>query len=81
MDWDGKAISGTLNPGTENVPLRNATLTPAPSREWLVHFEAESKGVRYVVDGKIENIGLPNRAVVGTWTAGTMKNDFRLVRQ
>jgi hypothetical protein len=34
-----------------------------------------------VVDGKIENIGLPNRAIVGTWTAGTAKNDFRIVRQ
>lgn len=86
IDWDGKAVSGMINPGTDNVPLRNATLTPAPSREWLVHFEADAKdrsgnAVRYVVDGKIENIGLPNRTVVGTWTVGTMKNDFRLVRQ
>src|SRR5437868_15441059 len=30
MDWDGKSISGTLNPGTDNIPLKNATLTPPP---------------------------------------------------
>src|SRR5688572_30029574 len=28
MDWDGKNISGTINPGTDNIPIKNATLTP-----------------------------------------------------
>src|SRR5215510_1029600 len=35
MDWDGKAISGTINPGTDNIPIKNASLTPptpAPPR-------------------------------------------------
>ena len=35
MDWDGKAISGMINPGTDNIPIKNATLTPptpAPPR-------------------------------------------------
>jgi hypothetical protein len=137
MDWDGKAISGMINPGTDNIPLKNASLTPptpAPPRggggpgggggqgggrrggggaqgaaapppapapapapaaavpaapvqpDWLVHFEADGKdksgaAVHYVVDGKVENIGLANRTIVGTWTAGTVKNDFRLIRQ
>ena len=30
IDWDGKAISGMINPGTDNIPLKNATLTPPP---------------------------------------------------
>ena len=142
MDWDGKMISGMINPGTENLPIKNATLTPPtppppgagrggggaggagggggnrggrggggggnaaggappppptpppaaaapagpPQPDWLVHFEADGKdrsgaAVKYVVDGKIENIGLANRNIVGTWTVGTTKNDFRLVRQ
>jgi hypothetical protein len=143
MDWDGKAISGMINPGTENIPLKNASLTPptpAPPRaggggpggggggggagqgggggrrggggaaagtpapapapapappavpagpvqpDWLVHFEADGKdksgaAIHYVVDGKVENIGLANRTIVGTWTAGAAKNDFRLIRQ
>src|SRR5678815_5164156 len=28
MDWDGKAISGVINPGTDNIPIKNAMLTP-----------------------------------------------------
>ncbi|HET9216464.1 MAG TPA: hypothetical protein VFR18_05770 [Terriglobia bacterium] len=143
MDWDGKNITGMINPGTDNIPIKIATLTPptpapatgrggggggnrgagagggnrgggggaqagaaapaapaappaappvpaAPAApvqpDWLVHLEADGKdrsgaAVKIVVDGKIENIGIANRVIVGTWTAGTTKNDLRLVRQ
>ena len=150
MDWDGKNITGTINPGTDNIPIKSATLTPptpqppaagrggggggggrgggggggrggagggggqaaaggattpapapapAPAPppppavpagpvqpDWLVRFEADGKdrsgnAVKYVIDGKIESIGIANRALVGTWTVGTTKNDFKLVRQ
>jgi hypothetical protein len=37
--------------------------------------------IKHVVDGKIENLGLYNRSIVGTWMAGTTKNDFRITRQ
>jgi hypothetical protein len=51
-----------------------------------VHIEVDGKDakgapMRYVIDGKIENIGLANRAIVGTMTAGTQKGDLRLTRQ
>jgi hypothetical protein len=54
--------------------------------EWVVHFEGDgkdSKGatVHYVADGKIENIGLYNRSLVGTWVSGTAKGTFKLTRQ
>jgi hypothetical protein len=142
MDWDGKNISGVINPGTDNIPIRAATLTPptpqpaaargggggggqgggrgrgaqagaataggqatpapapAPAAtpapppvptgpvqpDWLVKFEADGKdrsgnAVKYVIDGKIESIGIANRSIVGTWTVGTTKNDFKLTRQ
>lgn len=69
MTWDGKNITGTINPGTDNINLRNATLNPAG---WLVHLEAEAKDkagqpVVYTIDGKIENLPLANRLVTGTW--------------
>jgi hypothetical protein len=44
-------------------------------------LEADFKGVRHVIDGKIESVGLPHRAIVGTWTVGSTKNDFKIVRQ
>jgi hypothetical protein len=149
MDWDGKMITGMINPGTDNIPIRMATLTPptpAPAAprgaggggggggqggggarrgqggqagggaaaggqaapapapapaptpapppvptgpvqpDWLVKFEADGKdrsgaAVKYVIDGKIESVGIANRSIVGTWTVGTTKNDFKLVRQ
>jgi hypothetical protein len=157
MDWDGKAISGMINPGTDNIPFKVATLTPPtpapggggrggggrggggagqgggqgggggrgggggggqqaagaqagtppaaapapaapapppvpaapaapPQPDWLLHIEADGKDrsgavVKYVIDGKVENVGLANRSIVGNWMVGTTKNDFRLVRQ
>ena len=40
LNWDGKSISGMINPGTDNMPIKNATLTP---EGWVVHFEADGK--------------------------------------
>src|ERR687891_338510 len=40
LDWDGKAITGTINPGTDNIPIKNARLTP---EGWQVHFEGDGK--------------------------------------
>jgi hypothetical protein len=83
MDWDGKQISGQINPGPNAIPLKNATLNP---QGWTVHFEADTKNnagqnVHYVVDGKIENLGLYNRSIVGTWSHDNVKGDFRISRQ
>jgi hypothetical protein len=83
MDWDGKQITGQINPGPGAVPLANATLEP---KGWVVHFEADAKNaagktVHYVVDGKIENLGLYNRVIAGTWSHDNVKGDFRIQRQ
>ena len=83
MDWDGKQITGQVNPGPGAIPLKNTTLN---EKGWLVHFEADAKNaagqpVHYVVDGKIENLGLANRVIVGTWGHDNVKGDFRIQRQ
>jgi hypothetical protein len=82
LHWDGKAVTGTLNPGPNAAPLKVATLDPAT---WAVHFEADGKDrsgqpVRTVVDGKLENIGAYQRFMTGTWTEGSAKGDFKLTR-
>jgi hypothetical protein len=82
MTWDGKAIGGTINPGPNRVPIAKATLDPDT---WTVHLEgdgkdAAGKAVHYVVDGKLENLGSGNRALVGTWTEGAAKGPIKLVR-
>ena len=80
IGWDGKAITGTINPGPNGLPLKVATVDPAT---WTVHLEAEGKNaagpVKVVVDGKLENLGAYRRVLSGTWTQGGAKGDFRLV--
>ena len=82
LRWDGKAITGTINPGANRVPIKVGTLD-APT--WNVHFEAEGKdsggnAVRYVIDGKVENIGAFARVITGTWTQGSVKGPFKITR-
>ena len=82
FEWDGKALSGTINPGPNGVTMQKVTLD-APA--WAVHVEAEGKdasgqAVKYVLDGKLENIGAYQRILSGTWTEGTVKGTFRVVR-
>ncbi len=83
INWDGKAISGMINPGTDNMPIAKATLDPAG---WKVHIETDGKNkqgavVHYVIDGAIQQLELPSRAIVGTRTGGTAKGKFEVRRQ
>src|SRR5215470_9011643 len=82
LNWDGKAITGNINPGPKAVPLKRAELNPDT---WGVHFEGDGKdasgaAVHYVIDGKLENIGAYARVLSGTWTEGGKKGDFKVVR-
>ena len=77
MNWDGKEITGIINPGFDSMPLQNARLDAG----WMVHFETVAKdGTRVVIDGKIEDVTNARRKIVGTWTQGTVKADFKLTR-
>ena len=82
LNWDGKAISGTLNPGVDDVAIKNATLDPAT---WTFKFEADVKdkaGVRnYALEGKIENLAFHNRTISGTWKNQRESGKFRIQRQ
>jgi hypothetical protein len=83
LNWDGKNITGMINPGTDNIPIKTATLNPTG---WLVHFEADAKDksgtpLTYVIDGKIENLPLPNRSITGTWKNQKESGVFKISRQ
>ena len=83
LDWDGKAITGMINPGTDNMPLKAASLDP---NGWVVKFEADGKDkdgstVSYVIEGKIEDLELPNRSINGTWSSNKGRGAFTASRQ
>ena len=82
LNWDGKDVTGTINPGRDGVPLKKASLDPA---NWTVSFEADGKDsagntVRYVIEGKLENLGSNYRMITGTWSQGARKGDFKITR-
>ncbi len=59
--------------------------TPATPSQFSVHFEVDAKSKtgamdHFVFDGKVENPVAGNRTMVGTWTCGNTKGDFRLRR-
>lgn len=83
LDWDGKAVTGTINPGTDNIALTKASLDP---NGWIVKIEADAKdkagaAVHYVIEGKIENLELPNRHITGTWSSQKGRGAFAVARQ
>ena len=82
MNWDGKAVSGIINPGPDVVKIKLATLD---STKWTVHFEVDAKNKagamdHFVFDGKLTNVVAGNRAITGTWTCGGTKGDFKIQR-
>jgi hypothetical protein len=82
LNWDGKAISGVINPGANAVTLTTATLDPST---WTVHFigdgkDASGAAVHIVIDGKVENLGAFQRFITGSWTQGSQKGTFKVTR-
>jgi hypothetical protein len=78
MNWDGKAITGSINPGVDAVRFTKADLDAS---KWSVHLEADAKGTHFAIDGKIEDLGSLHRYIVGTWSQGNQKGDFKITRQ
>jgi len=81
MTWDGKKLTGLVDPGPDSATFKVATLDSA---KWTVHLEYDlkdraGKPVPFVVDGKLENAASrKNRRIVGTFTHGTTKGDFKI---
>lgn len=83
LNWDGKAITGTVNPGTDDMTIKSASLTP---EGWLVKLEFDGKdstgkAVSYVLDGKIDGLAFRNRTIAGTWKGGGETGKFSIQRQ
>ncbi len=74
MDWDGSAVSGMINPGTDNMGIENVDLDP---EDWSVTIESGG----YTIEAIIENLELPSRALVGTWRGRGGEGNFEIVRQ
>lgn len=83
LDWDGREITGMINPGTDNIEITEAELDP---EDWSVRISADTedssgRAVDYVIEGNIQDLELPNRYITGTWRNGSDRGDFEIRRQ
>jgi len=82
MTWDGKKVSGIINPGPDSIPIGSVFVDPT---NWTVRIEADAKDqagkpVHIAAEGHLEDIGSYHRSIRGTWRQGTVNGDFRLTR-
>jgi hypothetical protein len=80
LNWDGKTITGTINPGPDAIPLASVVLD---ATTWTVRIEADAKGAsagHISAEGKIEDLSSYHRTLRGTWQQGSTKGDFKLTR-
>jgi hypothetical protein len=85
LDWDGKDVTGIINPGPNAATIRKVAIDSSKPSAWIVRFEAERKDasgtlVPIVIDGTLENIGAYRRFITGTWTEAGTKGQFKLTR-
>jgi hypothetical protein len=76
--WDGKVLSGTVNPGPNAITLQKTSFDP---KTGAVHMEAEAPGrggtkAYFVIDGKLEN-----GAMSGSWNHDNRKGDFKVSKK
>jgi hypothetical protein len=85
LDWDGKDITGTINPGPNGATVKSVTFDYTNPTAWVVKITAEGKDaagkpVAISVDGKLENLGAYTKLFHGTWTQNGQKGDFTVTR-
>ena len=66
-------------------PSPCARLVAAPPTNWTVRFQAEGKDrsggtVRYVIEGRLQNLGSYHRVITGTWSQGAQKGELKITR-
>jgi hypothetical protein len=77
LKWDGKNLTGTVNPGPNAVELKNTKFDP---KTGAIHMEADAKNrrgneIHYMIDGKVEG-----NAMTGTWSHDNRKGDFKITK-
>ena len=90
MNWDGRSVTGLINPGPNASPLKSAALDitpgkPAPQGQNSTTGTPPVFNVRFEVDGMafagtIQNPVAGNRRITGTWTRGGEKGTFQMRR-
>jgi len=79
MQWDGKQVSGTMNPGRGGADFTGGKLNADGWKFTLAFKDGQGANVRF--EGAISNLGKYNRALSGKWTEGASSFDIRFVHE
>jgi hypothetical protein len=78
MNWDGKNVTGLMNPGPQEIPLTSVFVDVT---DWTVRIEAETKDKMHIsAEGKLQDLGSYHRFITGTWKQGAASGDFKITR-
>lgn len=82
LDWDGKAVTGQINPGPDAVNIKSLQFDPTT---WTVRIEADGKdkagkAEHISAEGRLENVLSYHRTISGTWHQGATTGEFRVSR-
>lgn len=82
MNWDGKNVTGIINPGPDSIQIASVYVDYA---NWTVRIEADAKdstgkAAHVVAEGKLDDLGSYHRTITGVWEQGKVKGEFRLTR-
>ena len=79
LQWDGRRVAGTINPGPNQVEFADVQLIPDG---WKVTATGkDARGAPIVFEGVLSDLGKYNRALSGKWTQGGKTDDIRFVRE
>jgi len=76
--WDGKALSGAVNPGPNAIEFQKTSYNPQTG---ALHLEADAttesgRKIHYIIDGK-----LADGKMTGSWNHDRVKGDFKIAKQ
>lgn len=90
MKWDGKTVSGLINPGPNSKPLSSVVMEITPGKPAGQGQESTAGipptyKVRFDVDGMtfegtLKNPVAGNRQLIGTWKRGAQTGPFQIRR-
>ena len=90
MKWDGKSITGLINPGPGSKPLTSVVMEitpgkPAPQGQGSTSgtppvFKARIDVDGMTFEGTIKNPVAGNRQLIGTWKRATQSGTFQIRR-
>jgi hypothetical protein len=75
MQWDGKSVTGTINPGRDGTDFTGGVLNPDGWKFTLDVKNAKGGPIRF--EGVIRDLGKYDRLLVGKWTDGAGTIDIR----